>query len=74
MPPLDKQAHFWAGAAIASAEVAYGIPPVAAIVSAWLIGALKELWDFAGNGTPDQKDWLATALGALVVLPLHYLQ
>ena len=70
MPPLDKQAHFLAGAAIASAEVAYGVPPLVAILSAWVIGGLKELWDFAGNGTPDPKDWLATALGAIVIAPL----
>lgn len=70
MPPIDKQAHFWVGAAIASTEVAYGIPPVVAVISAALIGALKEMWDAAGHGTPDLKDWFATVLGAMVVSPL----
>jgi len=70
MPPLDKQAHFLAGAAISATEVAYGIPPVVAILSTCVIGAIKEWWDSTGHGTPDLKDWIATALGAMVVLPM----
>lgn len=66
---LDKQAHFWAGAAIA-ASVALYFDPLAGLAAGILAGALKEIRDRAGFGTPDVKDFLATALGACVVLPL----
>lgn len=68
MIAFDKQAHFWAGAAIA-ASVALYINPAYGLVTGVLAGAAKELYDRTGRGTPDFKDFLATALGATVVLP-----
>lgn len=65
---LDKQAHFWAGAAIA-ASVALYLDPLAGLAAGVLAGAAKELRDRAGHGTSDIKDFFATAAGALVVLP-----
>lgn len=65
---LDKQAHFWAGAAIASVVALYADPALglAAGVGA---GLAKEMVDRTGCGTPDLLDFAATALGAAVVVP-----
>lgn len=68
MVSLDKQAHFFAGAAIA-ASVALYFDPLAGLASGILAGAAKEIYDRTGRGTSDFKDFLATALGATVVLP-----
>lgn len=70
---IDKQAHFWAGAAIASTAVAYSIAPFEAFLGAVLIALFKEMWDALGYGTPDKWDFVATVLGATVVLPLEIL-
>ena len=67
---IDKKAHFWAGAAIAATVTLYTASPVFGIVAAVLIGALKELRDRVGFGTPDLMDFAATAAGSAVVLPL----
>lgn len=66
---LDKQAHFFAGAAIA-ATIALYLDPVIGLAAGILAGLAKELLDRMGYGTPDVKDFIATALGACVVLPL----
>lgn len=68
MMTLDKQAHFFAGAAIASLVALY-LDPLAGLAAGIFAGAAKELRDRAGHGTPDFKDFIATALGAAVVLP-----
>lgn len=65
---LDKRAHFLAGAAIA-ASVALYTAPLYGLVAGIAAGAAKELYDRTGRDTPDFKDFLATALGATVVLP-----
>jgi len=65
---LDQQAHFFAGAAIA-ASVALYLDPLYGLAAGILAGAAKELRDRAGFGTPDFKDFIATAIGAAVVLP-----
>lgn len=65
---LDKQAHFWAGAAIA-ASVALYTAPLYGLAAGIAAGVLKEVYDRTGRGTPDFKDFFATALGATVVLP-----
>lgn len=69
MMTLDKQAHFFAGASIASTIALY-LDPTLGLASGILAGLLKEIYDRMGYGTPDFKDFLATALGACVVLPL----
>jgi len=66
---LDKQAHFFAGAAIA-ATIALYLNPVLGLAAGVLAGLAKELLDRMGYGTPDVKDFIATALGACVVVPL----
>lgn len=61
MPPIDKQAHFWWGWAIAAT-----LCPVSiwlGIFAAVVVGALKEVWDTQGHGTPEVKDFLATTYG-----------
>ena len=68
--PIDKQAHFWAGAAIAAIVALYTGAPLLGLAVGVIAGALKELRDRAGHGTPDIRDFLATAAGACAVLPL----
>jgi hypothetical protein len=70
---IDKKAHILAGAAIAGTLAAYGVPTWCAFWSAVTIGALKEVWDAMGRGTPDRWDFIATALGATVILPMEML-
>ena len=65
---LDKQAHIWAGAAIA-ASVALYLDPVSGLFAGIGAGLAKEAVDRMGYGTPDKWDFLATVLGACVVLP-----
>lgn len=69
MVSLDKQAHFFAGAAIASVIALY-VGPLSGLLAGVVAGALKELRDRVGRGTPDIWDFVATALGACVVIPL----
>jgi hypothetical protein len=74
MLALDKQAHLWAGAAIASTFVAYDTAPWAAFVATVIIGAGKEVWDkVSGTGTLDVWDFVSTSIGAAVVLPLEFI-
>lgn len=72
MMTLDKQAHFFAGAAIASVVAIY-LDPLAGLAAGIFAGAAKEAIDRMGYGTPDFKDFIATALGATVVLPAWFL-
>ncbi len=67
---IDKQAHFFAGAAIAGLLTAYGVAPVTAMLIACGIGFAKELYDSFGYGTPDKWDYVVTMLGAATVLPI----
>jgi len=63
MPPIDKQAHFWWGWAIAA--TLYPVSLWLGIFVAALVGAAKELRDSLGYGTPDVWDFAATALGGV---------
>ena len=65
---IDKKAHFFADVAIA-ATVALYLDPLYGLIAGILAGLAKELYDRAGHGTPDSKDFIATALGATVALP-----
>ena len=64
----DKISHFFAGAAIA-ATVALYLNPIWGFAAGVLAGAAKEIYDRIAYGGPDLKDFIATVLGALVVLP-----
>lgn len=68
--PLDKQGHFAAGLAISATLVAYGALPIPAFLAAAAIGALKEVVDPFRGGQRDLGDFIATAVGAMGVLPL----
>lgn len=68
--PIDKRAHFLAGAATASTAALYGMPPGGALALVVGIAAAKEVWDGFGHGTPEVADFIATVLGAIVLLPL----
>jgi len=61
---IDKQAHFWLGWAIVATLHPIGV--WFAIFTASVVGAGKEVWDKRGHGTPDAKDFAATALGGAV--------
>ena len=70
--PIDKQAHFLAGAAIASTVSLYGYPFVGLLLC--VVAAVgKELYDATGRGTPDVWDAVVTILGGTVVLPYIFL-
>jgi hypothetical protein len=62
--PIDKQAHFWWGWAMAATLAP--IDTWFAILVAALMGAAKEVWDKKHAGTPDIRDFGATALGGAV--------
>lgn len=66
---IDKKAHFLAGAAIAASVALYSTPLIG-ICACIAIGAGKEFYDMTGRGTPDIWDFIATACGSVVVLPL----
>lgn len=70
---IDKKAHFLAGAAIAGLCVAYGARPRDALFIAAFVGAMKEVFDRAGYGTPDKWDFVVTTIGGLTVLPLEFI-
>ncbi len=67
--PLDKQAHFWAGAAIAASVTLY-TNPFLGLLACIVAGVGKELRDATGRGTPDVWDAVATVAGSVVILPL----
>ena len=71
--PVDKQAHFLAGASIASTVALYGFPVLGLSLTV-LAAIVKELYDATGKGTPDIWDAVATVLGGLVVLPYLLIQ
>lgn len=68
--PLDKQGHFAAGLAISATLAAYGVSPAVAFGIGAGIGALKEVIDPYRGGQRDVWDFIATAAGAMGVLPL----
>jgi hypothetical protein len=70
MPPIDKTAHFLAGAALAALPAAYGFPYWSGFALACVAAAAKELYDLTGRGTPDVRDFIVTVVGAATVLPL----
>jgi hypothetical protein len=72
MPPIDKIAHVLAGAAIAGLAVAYGFSPIIGFALSVFIGAIKELYDMTGKGTPEWSDFIATAAGGAIILPLAF--
>lgn len=68
--PLDKQAHFWLGLAIAATLTSYGVSPRDGFWVGVLVGGVKELIDPYLKGQRDAYDFIATVLGAAGVLPL----
>jgi len=56
----DKWKHAVAGTATWAVAVALGSPAWAALASAAMVGAGKELWDRSGHGVPDRMDFAAT--------------
>jgi len=70
--PLDKTAHFFAGATIAFAIALFTLSPLAGLITAIVAGILKEVYDkYTKRGTPDHLDAIATGLGGLVVFVLY---
>ena len=67
--PLDKQAHLWWGAAMASTAIVYGVSPLYAFLVGVTLGAAKEAIDPLIGGQRDVWDFVVTAAGAAVVLP-----
>jgi Flp pilus assembly pilin Flp len=65
MVSLDKQAHFLAGTTICLSFALF-VSPILGLITAIVLGAVKELWDGMGHGTKDIWDFVATALGGVV--------
>lgn len=63
--PLDKQAHFWWGMAVAC-PLTVVVGGIWACLAVAVMGLLKEGWDAMGHGTPDPYDSFATFTGGLV--------
>jgi len=59
----DKIYHVVAGALIAAAA-GYLSSPAIGLTAGVITGAGKEAWDYAGNGTPEWGDFVATLMGA----------
>jgi hypothetical protein len=70
--PLDKQAHFFAGMAIAFTIALFTLSPFAGLITAIVAGVLKEVYDkYTKRGTPDHLDAIATGLGGVVVYLMY---
>lgn len=63
MIPLDKQAHFLGGWALAATVLMLGHPLWHAAAVVFGIGFLKEVYDFKYKHTADPLDLLATCCG-----------
>lgn len=66
---IDKQGHFWSGAAIAASVTLYTGLPWLGVFLCVFAGLLKEIYDSLGYGTPDRWDFVATATGSIVLIP-----
>ena len=65
--PIDKQAHFWAGAAICATTIILTGFPVDGLIVAGSFALGKELLDkWGGIGRAEAMDAVATMLGAAV--------
>lgn len=67
----DKRKHFAAGFVI-SLIVGIFLPWLGVLLG-FVAGALKELWDKKGNGTPEWMDFVFTCLGALTASPFAWI-
>jgi hypothetical protein len=69
--PIDKQAHFWAGAAISATVTLLTGHPSDGMICATFFAVGKELFDrLSGKGVPELMDMLATIVGAVIPLAL----
>lgn len=66
----DKQKHLLAGLIISSLCFS---SPLAGLIAAVILGALKEYWDFKGHGKAELLDFIFTCLGGLIGYPLAYI-
>lgn len=64
----DKAQHLLAGAAIAVSVKSLGGDASMALAASTVAGAVKELVDMTGYGTPDARDFIWTVVGGLVVV------
>ncbi len=72
MIPVDKQAHFYSGAALCFA-IGLFFDPLWGFLAAMAAGIAKEAWDMSGHGTPDALDMMATIIGGIVAFIVFYL-
>ena len=70
--PKDKKAHFIMGAVAATVVTLLTGNPLWGTLAAVVVGAAKEGYDATGRGTVDVWDFIATATGAVVVIPLMF--
>lgn len=74
MIPLDKQAHFLGGWALAASIVLIGHPLWEAAAVTFGVGCLKEIYDARNKDkhTADPLDLLATCCGIIPVGVINY--
>lgn len=76
--PLDKQYHFYAGAAVSAwstrlpADQTGMKPAIYGISGAVILGGTKELFDLAGGGTAEWADFGYTVLGGVISVGIIY--
>ena len=61
----DKVLHFTAGFLIALLAGCI-LDPITGFLTAAIIGAAKEIWDYFGHGTSDRDDLIATVQGGVI--------
>mgnify|MGYP006266497893 CR=1 FL=1 len=61
--PIDKQCHLWWGMAMMG--LLWPVTGYGGLAIVVAVGALKEIVDSRGYGTPDKYDFLVTCLGGV---------
>lgn len=71
--PIDKQAHFYSGMALAL-TIGIFFSPFWGFLAAIVAGIAKEVWDKAGQGTPDAMDMVATMVGGVAAFAVFMIK
>ena len=64
----DKQLHFFVGASVSKAIFLSTGSMIAGFFIGSSVGAIKELLDKQGEGVAETNDFIATSIGALLIL------
>ena len=64
--PLDKKAHFLGGAVVALVCMRFFHSYLLCLGVVWMVGMLKEAFDWKTGGVMDPWDLISTILGGMV--------